>query len=95
MVNIGCCIRMDMDDSYGWQVPVLETEKGCIFESNAIARYVARLSDTGLLGADLQGMVRANACKWFMIETCSSPVHEIGSFLPLKSETCWVYLWRL
>lgn len=33
------------------KVPVLETKDGCIFESNAIARYVARLrNDTGLYG---------------------------------------------
>src|SRR5207253_814315 len=33
------------------KVPVLETQHGCIFESNAIARYVARLrQDTGLYG---------------------------------------------
>ena len=33
------------------QVPVLETPSGTIFESNAIARYVARLrADTNLLG---------------------------------------------
>jgi elongation factor 1-gamma len=31
---------------------VLETPSGSIFESNAIARYVARIrSDTGLVGA--------------------------------------------
>lgn len=36
---------------------MLETEKGCIFESNAIARYVARLSDTGLFGDDAHDMV--------------------------------------
>eukprot|EP01132_Coremiostelium_polycephalum_P007756 gene7756-9542_t len=33
------------------KVPVLETEKGCIFESNAIARYVARLGGK-IYGAD-------------------------------------------
>ena len=34
------------------QVPVLETKEGGIFESNAIARYVARLgADKGLAGA--------------------------------------------
>lgn len=33
------------------KVPVLETPEGCIFESNAIARYVARLRrDTSLYG---------------------------------------------
>jgi len=34
------------------KVPVLETPQGCIFESGAIAKYVARLrADTNLLGA--------------------------------------------
>ena len=34
------------------KVPVLETPEGCIFESNAIARYVARLRrDTSLYGS--------------------------------------------
>lgn len=32
------------------KVPVLETPEGAIFESNAIARYVARLKDVGLFG---------------------------------------------
>ncbi|KAE9259378.1 hypothetical protein PR003_g34813, partial [Phytophthora rubi] len=33
------------------KVPILETEEGSIFESGAIARYVARLRpDTGLYG---------------------------------------------
>lgn len=32
------------------QVPVLETPQGCLFESNAIARYVARLGGANLLG---------------------------------------------
>lgn len=31
------------------KVPVLETAEGAIWESNAIARYVARLNDTGKL----------------------------------------------
>ena len=34
------------------KVPVLETSQGCIFESNAIARYLARMRvDTQLYGA--------------------------------------------
>ncbi|KAK9908313.1 hypothetical protein WJX75_005835 [Coccomyxa subellipsoidea] len=33
------------------KVPVLQTPEGGIWESNAIARYVARLSDKGLFGA--------------------------------------------
>ena len=40
------------------QVPVLDTDDGAIFESNAIARYVARQADTGLLGTNLIEMVR-------------------------------------
>jgi len=35
------------------KVPTLKTSNGGIFESNAIARYVARLSDTGLFGDTL------------------------------------------
>jgi glutathione S-transferase len=35
------------------QVPTLGTPEGGIFESNAIARYVARLADTGLFGTTL------------------------------------------
>lgn len=35
------------------KVPVLQAEGGCVFESNAIARYIARLSDCGLFGATL------------------------------------------
>lgn len=34
------------------KVPVLETEEGTIFESNAIARYVARLGNAHLYGAN-------------------------------------------
>lgn len=33
------------------QVPTLETPEGGVFESNAMARYVARLADKGLFGA--------------------------------------------
>lgn len=34
------------------KVPLLETDQGCIFESNAIARYIARIrTDTELYGA--------------------------------------------
>ena len=32
-------------------MPVLETPTGGVWESNAIARYVARLADTGLFGS--------------------------------------------
>ena len=43
------------------QVPTLETPEGGIFESNAIARYVARLAGTGLLGATPVQAVRAGS----------------------------------
>lgn len=37
------------------RVPVLDTPQGSLFESNAIARYVARLRpDVGLMGANFQ-----------------------------------------
>ncbi|CAE7526885.1 unnamed protein product [Symbiodinium natans] len=36
------------------KIPVLETDKGCIFTSGAIARYVARISRVvGLYGQNL------------------------------------------
>ena len=41
------------------QVPMLETPEGGIFESNAIARYVARLKENGLFGASAFEAVRA------------------------------------
>ncbi len=37
-------------ESSNVKVPVLETPQGAVWESNAIARYVARLSDNGLFG---------------------------------------------
>eukprot|EP00210_Caulerpa_lentillifera_P007411 g7082.t1 len=36
------------------KVPVLSTENGAVFESNAIARYIARLNDCGLFGTTLE-----------------------------------------
>lgn len=33
------------------QIPTLETPQGAVWESNAIARYIARLSDNGLYGS--------------------------------------------
>jgi len=35
------------------KVPVLETPDGPVFESNAIARYVARLNNNTLYGSSL------------------------------------------
>ena len=40
-------------------MPTLETPTGGVWESNAIARYVARLSDKGLFGASAFEEVRA------------------------------------
>jgi Glutathione S-transferase, N-terminal domain len=44
---------LDNSASDDMQVPTLETPEGGVFESNAIARYVARLADTGLFGTTL------------------------------------------
>ena len=40
-------------------MPTLETPEGGIFESNAIARYIARLADKGLYGTTAIQAVRA------------------------------------
>ena len=40
-------------------MPTLETPTGGVWESNAIARYVARLSDKGLFGASAFEEVRS------------------------------------
>lgn len=40
------------------QVPTLQTPEGGVWESNAIARYVARLADKGLFGATSFDAVR-------------------------------------
>lgn len=39
------------DRDFITQVPTLQTPEGGVWESNAIARYVARLSDKGLFGS--------------------------------------------
>lgn len=63
--------RMGQDNRTDWflamnpngKVPVLETEDDAFFESNAIARYVARVGDSnGLLGKTL--MERAQIEQW-------------------------------
>lgn len=52
------------------QVPVLETAEGGVFESNAIARYVASLSDVGLLGkTDFEQVCTA----WVQTKSCRLP----------------------
>ncbi|CAE7716968.1 unnamed protein product [Symbiodinium sp. CCMP2592] len=49
------------------KIPVLETEKGCIFTSGAIARYVARISrPVGLYGQNL-----LEALNWDASGPCS------------------------
>lgn len=44
------------------KVPTLETPQGGVFESNAIARYVARIADKGLFGHTLFEAVRPSPC---------------------------------
>lgn len=48
----------DADHLVLGQVPTLETPQGGVWESNAIARYVARLADKGLFGKTAIDMVR-------------------------------------
>ncbi len=50
MANLKVMIISDTQ-SLAVQVPTLQTPEGGIWESNAIARYVARLADKGLFGA--------------------------------------------
>ena len=53
------------------KVPILETPQGCIFESGAIARYVARLRlDTNLLGGSF--FQQAQVDQW--IDFCNNEV---------------------
>lgn len=48
-----------LSKSLGPEVPVLETSKGCIFSSGAIARYISRISrPVGLYG---QSLIEATA----------------------------------
>lgn len=47
------------------QVPTLETPDGGVFESNAIARYVARLADKGLFGASTYEEVGFSVASFF------------------------------
>jgi elongation factor 1-gamma len=62
------------------RVPVLDTPQGSIFESGAIARYVARLrADTGLLGASFFDSAQVDAWLGF----CSTDIE-----LPA---TLWYY----
>ena len=69
------------------KVPVLKTPEGAIFESTAIARYVARLRrDTGLMGNTL--IEEAHVDQWIDWATCElltavSPwLYTIMGYLP-------------
>lgn len=62
------------------RVPVLETDSGCIFESNAIARFIARVrNDTGLYGADFAASGAVDS--W--VDFCANEI-ELSAAL-------WVY----
>merc|ERR1719253_2469940 len=66
-------------DSDG-KMPVLETEEGCVFSTNAVARYVARMRrDTGMYG---QTFIESAAIDGW-VEFCT---HELE--VPL---CVWVY----
>ena len=54
------------------QVPTLETPQGGVWESNAIARYVARLADKGLFGKTAIDMVRMLAQGALQLAGCPS-----------------------
>ena len=57
------------------KVPVLETADGCIFESNAIARYVARLRrDTELTGRSFFETVRLRSTGAHLWSSCGENV---------------------
>ena len=69
------------------KVPVLKTPEGAIFESTAIARYVARIRrDTGLMGKSL--IDEAHVDQWIDWATCEllpavSPwLYTIFGYLP-------------
>lgn len=47
--------------SLALQVPTLQTPEGAVWESNAIARYVARLADKGLFGITAFDAVSSNS----------------------------------
>ncbi|XP_062097097.1 elongation factor 1-gamma-like isoform X2 [Humulus lupulus] len=63
------------------KVPVLETSDGPIFESNAIARYVARLkADNPLLGSSL--IENAHVEQWIDFATLEIDVNILRWFIP-------------
>jgi elongation factor 1-gamma len=63
------------------QVPTLETPQGGLWESNAIARYIARLSDNGLFGMTPFETVRLSGAKCFMVypHVRDDVVNEMGA----------------
>lgn len=70
------------------KVPVLETKDGCIFESNAIVRYVARLGNAnqhGMYGRSAyeQGQVD----QWLDFATKEVEPNVLGFVLPLTVQT--------
>ncbi|KAI3874592.1 hypothetical protein MKW92_017998 [Papaver armeniacum] len=63
------------------KIPVLETPDGPVFESNAIARYVARLKEGNLLlGSSLIDYVDSNLLRWL------DPRMGYASFVPQVEE---------
>lgn len=68
------------------KVPVLETPNGAIFESNAIARYVARLkADNPLYGSSL--IDAGHVEQWIDFATLEIDNHLIAWFLPRIGRT--------
>jgi elongation factor 1-gamma len=73
------------------KVPVLETPQGCIFESNAIARHVARMRrDTELLGTSFFESGQVDAWVDFVSHDLETPVtlwlYPVLGFLPFNSD---------
>ena len=65
------------------KVPVLELDDGrCIFESNAIARYVARLSDKGLFGTTTWNLGQVEM--WIDLSTNEIDAPLASWVLPIK-----------
>eukprot|EP00271_Cylindrocystis_brebissonii_P007679 TRINITY_DN2127_c0_g1_i1.p1 TRINITY_DN2127_c0_g1~~TRINITY_DN2127_c0_g1_i1.p1 ORF type:complete len:464 (-),score=112.20 TRINITY_DN2127_c0_g1_i1:1035-2378(-) len=61
------------------KIPVLQTPNGAIFESNAIARYIARLSDSGLYGSTLLEMAHVEQWIDFATNELDVPLTRWGS----------------
>lgn len=63
------------------KVPTLDTPQGCVFESNAIARHVARLKDTGLFGGSV--FETAKIDQWIEFFTWEVDLQIYAWVLPL------------